>query len=83
MNYFLQYVRAADAGGQPTEDTIFRLPADYALKTADVYSRWSKLYAQHEDVFVRDFQRTYQRVMQVSWLNRWWHCSVVCLLVNQ
>lgn len=62
----LQYVHAADSGSAPTEDTIFRLPADYALKEADVYRKWSLLYAADMKAFERDFQRTYQRVMQAS-----------------
>ncbi len=57
-------MRAADAKAPPTEDTVFRLPADYALKEADVYSKWSNLYAKDEAAFTRDFQRTYQRAMQ-------------------
>jgi catalase (peroxidase I) len=62
----VQYVRAADAGTPPSEDTVFRLPADYALKEADVFRRWALLYARDEGLFSRDFQRTYQRVMQVG-----------------
>jgi hypothetical protein len=33
----LQYVLKADSESAPTEDTIFRLPADYALREADVF----------------------------------------------
>eukprot|EP00775_Hariotina_reticulata_P013160 gene13160-13290_t len=61
-----QYVHAADGGRAPTGDTIFRLPADYALKEADVYRKWSLLYAADLKAFERDFQRTYQRAMQVG-----------------
>jgi hypothetical protein len=62
----LQYVLAADAGSAPTEDTIFRLPADYALKEADVFRKWAEVYAKDAGAFTRDFQRTYQRAMQVG-----------------
>jgi hypothetical protein len=71
----VQYVLAADAGSAPTEDTIFRLPADYALKQADVFRKWAEVYAKDTDAFTRDFQRTYQRAMQVGctlclqWIN--------------
>jgi acyl-CoA reductase-like NAD-dependent aldehyde dehydrogenase len=61
----LQYVLAKDAGAQPAEDTVFRLPADYALREADVFRRWAELYARDAAAFTRDFQRTYQRAMQV------------------
>lgn len=61
-----QYVLKADAESEPTEDTIFRLPADYALKQADVYRKWAEVYAHDEDAFTRDFQRVYQRAMQVG-----------------
>lgn len=61
-----QYVLKADAESAPTEDTMFRLPADYALKQADVFRKWAELYAADEAAFTRDFQRTYQRAMQVG-----------------
>lgn len=76
-SFCLQYVRAADAGSQPTEDTIFRLPADFALKEADVFKKWSTLYAADEEIFKRDFQLTYQRAMQVRLTALLCHCTMV------
>jgi len=50
---------------------MFRLPADYALKQADVFRKWAELYAADEAAFTRDFQRTYQRAMQVGPFKAW------------
>lgn len=61
-----QYVLAAEASAPPRDDSIFRLPADFALRTADAFARWSAVYAKDEAAFTRDFQRVYQRAMQVG-----------------
>jgi hypothetical protein len=53
-----------------SEDTVFRLPADMALREADPLARWSRAYAADEALFVRDFQRAMQRMMQLG-AGRW------------
>lgn len=61
-----QYVLSEDGGKAPTEDTIFRLPSDMALKEADAYAKWARKYAADEALFTLDFQRTMQRLLQLG-----------------
>lgn len=63
-----QYVLAPEGGGEAaaTEEGVFRLPADMALREADEMAKWSEVYANDEARFVRDFQRAMQRMLQLG-----------------
>ncbi|KAI8467305.1 MAG: heme peroxidase [Monoraphidium minutum] len=50
----------------PSDAAVFRLPADMALREADVFSRWAAVYAANEAKFVADFQHAMQRMLQLG-----------------
>lgn len=50
----------ADTGKQ-----VARLPSDIALRTSSGLSYWTLAYAMNEGPFVHDFQRVFQRLLQV------------------
>ena len=61
----LQWVHEADANNVGSE-TVFRLPSDMALREASVFSVWAMQYANNETMFITDFQRTLQRMLQLG-----------------
>ena len=42
------------------------LPHVQAIRTACAFSYWAVAYARNEAAFVKDFQRAFQRMLQVE-----------------
>ena len=56
-------VNYTDSGG---DLPVFRLPVDIAFRESEVLASWSEFYAGDEAHFVADFQRSFQRMMQMG-----------------
>lgn len=50
----------------PADGTVFRLPADMALREAVTLAKWAAVYAADEAKFTSDFQRAMQRMLQLG-----------------
>jgi cytochrome c peroxidase len=65
-------VQLVPAPGQKTDyaanngKMVFRLPSDYALRAAPTFRYWSRKFADNNTLFVQDYQRIYQRTLQLG-----------------